>query len=61
MAQGIVTAYKNIGHMPVPLIVRLQGTHAQERSKIIENSRLKISAAIVLEDTAVQVKQALKH
>jgi succinyl-CoA synthetase beta subunit len=30
VAQGIVDAYKNIGNIPVPIIVRLQGTNAEE-------------------------------
>jgi succinyl-CoA synthetase beta subunit len=33
VAQGIVDAYNNIGTIPVPIIVRLQGTNAEEARK----------------------------
>ena len=33
VAQGVVDAYKNIGEIPVPIIVRLQGTNAEEAKK----------------------------
>ncbi len=56
VAQGIVAAYKNIGHMPLPIIVRWQGTHAQKGNKIIKNAGLKVSSAIVLQEIAKQVK-----
>ena len=34
VAQGVVDAYKNIGEIPVPIIVRLQGTNAEEAKTI---------------------------
>ena len=40
VAQGIVDAYKNIGEINVPLIVRLQGTNASEAKKLIDDSGL---------------------
>ncbi|MGI8892017.1 MAG: ADP-forming succinate--CoA ligase subunit beta, partial [Bacteroidia bacterium] len=46
VAQGIVDAYKNIGEIPVPIIVRLQGTNAVEAKKIIDESGLKVFSAI---------------
>ncbi|HMY24519.1 MAG TPA: ADP-forming succinate--CoA ligase subunit beta, partial [Chitinophagales bacterium] len=36
VAQGIVDAYNNIGEIPVPIIVRLQGTNADEAKKLID-------------------------
>lgn len=33
VAQGIVDAYKNIGNIQIPIIVRLQGTNAIEAQK----------------------------
>jgi len=33
VAQGVVDAYKNIGEIPVPIIVRLQGTNAAEEKR----------------------------
>ena len=59
VANGVVEAYKKIGDIAVPIIVRLQGTNAEEGAKIIEESGLKVSSAIVLKDAAEKVKEAL--
>ncbi|MBT3174114.1 MAG: ADP-forming succinate--CoA ligase subunit beta [Lentimicrobiaceae bacterium] len=52
VAQGIVDAYKNIGDIKVPIIVRLQGTNAEEGKKLIDDSGLKVHSAIQLEEAA---------
>ena len=52
VAQGIVDAYKNIGEIQVPIIVRLQGTNAVEAKKIIDESGLKVKSAIQLQEAA---------
>jgi len=36
VAQGVVDAYKSVGEINVPVIVRLQGTNAEEGKKLIE-------------------------
>lgn len=59
VAKGVVEAYKNIGEIEVPIIVRLQGTNAEEGAKIIEESGLKVSSAILLKDAAEKVKEVL--
>ena len=59
VANGIVDAYKNIGNIPVPIIVRLQGTNAKEAKEIIEKSGLKVFSAIELQEAANLVKQVL--
>ncbi|MCU0434584.1 MAG: ADP-forming succinate--CoA ligase subunit beta [Bacteroidia bacterium] len=59
VAQGIVDAYKNIGDIKVPIIVRLQGTNAEEAKQIIEHSGLKVFSAIQLQEAADLVKQVL--
>lgn len=59
VANGVVEAYKSIGNIEVPIIVRLQGTNAEEGAKIIEESGLKVKSAIVLKDAAERVKEAL--
>jgi len=59
VAQGIVDAYKNIGEIPVPIIVRLQGTNAEEAKKIIDESGLKVYSAILLKEAADLVNQVL--
>jgi succinyl-CoA synthetase beta subunit len=60
VAQGIVDAYKNIGSIPVPIIVRLQGTNAAEGKKIIDDSGLKVYSAILLKEAAERVNEVLK-
>lgn len=59
VAQGVVDAYKNIGNIPVPIIVRLQGTNAEEGKKLIDDSGLKVFSAIELKEAAALVKQVL--
>jgi len=59
VAQGIVDAYKNIGEIPVPIIVRLQGTNAIEAKKIIDDSGLKVFSAIQLKEAADLVNEVL--
>jgi succinyl-CoA synthetase beta subunit len=60
VAQGIVDAYKNMGNITVPIIVRLQGTNAVEAKKIIDNSGLKVHSAIELQEAADLVHKVLK-
>ncbi|MEA3495162.1 MAG: ADP-forming succinate--CoA ligase subunit beta [Bacteroidota bacterium] len=59
VAQGIVDAYKNIPNFDLPLIVRLQGTNAEEGKKIIDDSSLEVFSAIHLEDAAELVKKVV--
>jgi succinyl-CoA synthetase beta subunit len=59
VAQGIVDAYTNIGKIPVPIIVRLQGTNAIEARKIIDDSGLKVYPATLLKEAADLVNQVL--
>ncbi|SOE19557.1 succinyl-CoA synthetase beta subunit [Spirosomataceae bacterium TFI 002] len=59
VANGIVEAYKSIGEIPVPIVVRLQGTNAELGAEIINNSGLKVFSATVLKDAAELVKKVL--
>ena len=52
VAQGIVDAYKNMGNISVPIIVRLQGTNAVEAKKLIDDSGLEVTSVIQLQDAA---------
>jgi len=60
VATGVVEAYKAIGDIPVPIIVRLQGTNAAEGAKIIDESGLKVFSAVLLKDAATKVEEVLK-
>ena len=57
VAQGIVDAYKNIGEIGIPLIVRLQGTNAAEAKKLIDESGLKVESVILLQEAADKVAE----
>ncbi len=59
VAQGVVDAYKSIGNIPVPIIVRLQGTNAEAGKKLIDESGLKVYSAIVLKEAADLVQKAV--
>ena len=59
VAQGVVDAYKNIGDIQVPIIVRLQGTNAEEAKKLIDESGLAVHSAITLQEAADKVKAVL--
>lgn len=60
VAQGIIDAYKNMGDsIQVPIIVRLQGTNAEEAKAMIDNSGLQVMSAITLEEAAEKVKQVV--
>jgi succinyl-CoA synthetase beta subunit len=61
VAQGIVDAYKNIGNINIPIIVRLQGTNAEEGKELIDKSGLKVYSAITLEEAANLVSKVVKE
>ncbi len=60
VANGVVEAYKKIGDVKIPIIVRLQGTNAEEAKRIIDESGLKVYSAIALAEAAALVEQVLK-
>ena len=59
VAQGVIDAYKNLGNINIPIIVRLQGTNAVEAKKLIDESGLKVQSAILLSEAAELVKKAV--
>lgn len=59
VATGVVEAYKKLGNIRVPVIVRLQGTNAEEGKAVIDNSGLKVYSAITLEEAAGLVTKCL--
>jgi len=59
VAQGVIDAYKEMGDIPIPIIVRLQGTNAVEAKKLIDESGLKVYSAILLKEAADRVKEVL--
>jgi len=59
VANGVVEAYKKVGNIKIPVIVRLQGTNAKEGKQIIDNSGLKVHSAITLQEAANLVKEVV--
>ena len=59
VAAGVIDAYKNLGNITIPIIVRLQGTNAEEAKKLIDESGLKVQSAILLSEAAELVKKAV--
>ena len=60
VARGIVEAAKNV-EIPVPLIVRLQGTNAEEGMEILRTSGVELESAILLQEAAEKVQAALQR
>ena len=59
VAQGIVDAYKNMGTINVPIIVRLQGTNADIAKELIDNSGLDVQSAVEFKEAADKVQMVL--
>ena len=60
VAEGIVSAYKNLKEIEVPIIVRLQGTNSMEAKEIIDNSGLNVLSATGFDEAAKKVQTAIK-
>ena len=60
VAEGIVSAYKNLKEINIPIIVRLQGTNSVEAKEIIDNSGLNVLSAIGFDEAAKKVQSAIK-
>ncbi len=58
VAAGIIEAAQKVD-IPVPLIVRLQGTNAEEAMEMLQQSGVKLETAILLKEAAEKVTQAL--
>src|SRR5690349_2346471 len=59
VAAGVIEAYNKLGNINIPIIVRLQGTNAEEAKKLIDESGLKVESAILLSEAAELVKTAV--
>jgi succinyl-CoA synthetase beta subunit len=59
VAAGVIEAYNKMGNINIPIIVRLQGTNAEEAKKLIDESGLKVQSAILLSEAAELVKKAV--
>ncbi len=59
VAAGVIEAYNKLGNINIPIIVRLQGTNAEEAKKLIDERGLKVESAILLSEAADLVKKAV--
>jgi len=59
VAAGVIEAYNKLANIDIPIIVRLQGTNAEEAKKLIDESGLKVQSAIQLSEAADLVKKAV--
>ncbi|WP_299112978.1 ADP-forming succinate--CoA ligase subunit beta [uncultured Winogradskyella sp.] len=59
VAQGVIDAYKNMGNINVPIIVRLQGTNADIAKELIDNSGLDVLSATEFQEAADKVQTVL--
>src|SRR6476620_68276 len=60
VASGVIEAYNKLGNITIPIIVRLQGTNAEQAQELIVNSGLKVQSAILLSEAAELVQKAIK-
>jgi succinyl-CoA synthetase beta subunit len=59
IAEGIISAVKDVG-VSVPVVVRIEGTNAEQGRKLLADSGLAITAAADLTDAAKKVVAAAK-
>ena len=59
VAAGVIEAYKALGNIDIPIIVRLQGTNAEVAKELIDNSGLKVKSAVLLSEAAAAVQEAI--
>jgi succinyl-CoA synthetase beta subunit len=59
VAQGVIDAAKEM-HVTVPIVVRLEGTNAEEAAELLNNSGLNFEVANSLKDAAEKVTSVLE-
>ena len=59
VAKGIIEAYKNMGTIEVPIIVRLQGTNADLAKELIDESGLDVYSVIEFQEAADKVQELI--
>lgn len=61
VAAGVIEAYNKLGNINIPIIVRLQGTNAEQAKELIDNSGLKVQSAVLLSEAAQLVQDAVAN
>jgi succinyl-CoA synthetase beta subunit len=60
IAEGVLAAVREVG-LKVPLVVRLEGTKAEEGRRMLNESALDVTAADDLDDAAQKIVKAVRH
>jgi len=61
VATGVVEAFKNLGDVKVPVVIRLDGTNATEGLKILEDSGMDFRVATTFHEAAQKAADAAKE
>jgi succinyl-CoA synthetase beta subunit len=56
LAQGVVAAVKELG-VPVPIVIRMEGTNVEEGKRILRDSHMNFSTADSMDEAATKVVQ----
>ena len=54
LAEGVIAAVKDLG-VPVPIVIRMEGTNVEEGKKLLRDSGMKLTTADSMDDAAAKV------
>ncbi len=61
IANGVVAAYKKMGGINVPLVIRLKGTNSELARQILDENKIPAKYADTLKEAAQMVQETLKE
>jgi succinyl-CoA synthetase beta subunit len=56
LAQGVIAAVKELG-VPVPIVIRMEGTNVEEGKRLLKESGMKLTTADSMDEAATKVVQ----
>src|SRR6266540_2725555 len=56
LAQGVIAAVKELG-VPVPIVIRMEGTNVEEGKRLLRDSGMKLTTADSMDEAAAKVVQ----
>jgi succinyl-CoA synthetase beta subunit len=54
LAQGVIAAVKELG-VPVPIVIRMEGTNVDEGKRLLRESGMKLTTADAMDEAAAEV------
>ena len=57
LAQGVIAAVKELG-VPVPIVIRMEGTNVEEGKRLLRESGMNFTTADAMDEAAAKVVQA---